>query len=1209
MRASRWTPKHAAIHCPSDQVHGYDPWVGTPGDRGGEELSAGGRGQTGEGGEPGGAFDATLPGLGDIAGGGMPALAVGLDRTLLRGAGAADGGAVASPVTTQARPIGGDELVVAEERLAPARPGGADDGGPGPALDVTRVGSVRVGAPGRYPRSPDGSIEETRAPVDTLIRGGSHDPTAIGLGVGGATPPARGDDTPGDTLRGRPVDPRIEATRVSAHIVAAVAEGRRAGEREAGELPRGTLIDRFLIVDRLGTGAMGVVYCAFDPELDRKVALKLLQPTLLSGSALAGQDARARLLREAQALAKLSHPNVVAIHDVGTHLGDVWIAMELIEGGTFTRWMEEHTEDRDAAIEVLCAAGEGLAAAHAVGLVHRDFKPDNVMVGEDGRVRVMDFGLARRGAELMAPTSGEGGAAQRSTLLTLDMTQAGAIVGTPAYMAPEQFASAEVGPPADVFAFCVTFWEALYGQRPFGGESIGELRSNVFAGRRTPPRKRAPRWLHRILVRGLAVSPEERWSDLRELLLAISRGRAKTRQRRVGLVALGAVAVVLGGLAVQELRERRALADCAAQGAAIAEDWDPQARDDLREAFTATGRPAAGSIADKTLPWLDQWASAWTEAATEACVAEAVEGRWGPDMRARADQCLGEARSAFSALVHELQAANSITLVRATAAAAALTPSDVCLDPIRLAERPQSSSAEHDAILHVRLSRAASLRWAGDFAGGLEVANAALEAARAANSPAQVTESLLQRAALEAELGHYAAAEASLGQALVAAREARANRAAVAIMAQLISIVGERQARFAEGKVWAEAARTQLALLSTDERLSEAMIDSNLAQVLYAEGKFSDAAEIQERALDARIAALGESHPLVAESLSNLGVTRGTMAEHESALDLHRRALALRERALGVEHPAVATSLSELGVQLRELRRFDEAVVILERALSIREASLTPGHPDIVKALNNLASVRTVRLERDEALRLYLRAKSLLLADPAGDRRMLAKILYNVGLIQLYKRDFEGARESNERAAEIFEEVLGPAHMNLAYALEGLADALTGLGRVDETLPLWARALEIRRAALGPDNPEVGRCLSRFANLQRKRGAFDEALALDARAVEIFEASAHPFQVVALVGLGETLLALGRPAEAISQIERALSLQAERAEDGRTASTRFALARALWEVPKSRPQALLLAERAREFYAARGGEGEEVEELTAWIDAHGPRGR
>ena len=1117
-------------------------------------------------------------------------------------------------MTTQARHLGGgDEVDVgsAEERSAAERHrGGVDEGASGPALDVTRVGSKRVGDPGLARRSPDRSLEETRAPVDTSVRGGPHDPTAVGLGVGwGATPPARGGHTSGDTLRGHPVDPRIDATRVSAHRVAGVEEGRREGEPGAGELPRGTLIGRFLVVDRLGTGAMGVVYCAFDPELDRKVALKLLQPTLLAGSELAGHDARARLLREAQALAKLSHPNVVAIHDVGTHCGDVWIAMELIEGRTFTRWMAELPEARDAAIEVLCAAGEGLAAAHAVGLVHRDFKPDNVMVGDDGRVRVMDFGLARRGAELTEPTPGEGDAAQRSTLLTLEMTQAGAIVGTPAYMAPEQFASAEVGPPADVFAFCVTLWEALYGQRPFGGESIGELRGNVFAGRRTPPRKRAPRWLHRILVRGLAVSPEERWSDLRELLLAISRGRAKTRQRRVGLVALGAVAVILGGLAVQELRERRALADCAAQGAVIAGDWDPQARDELRRAFVATGRPAAASIADKTLPWLDQWASAWGTAATEACVAEAVEGRWGPDMRARADQCLGEARSAFTALVHELQAANSITLVRATAAAAALTPSDVCLDPIRLAERPLVSSAEHDATLHARLSRAESLRWAGDFARGLEVANDALEAARAASSPALVTESLLQIGALEAELGHYAAAEASLGQALVAAREARANRAAVAIMAQLISIVGDLQGRFAEGKVWAEAARTQLALLSTDERLSEAMIDSNLAQVLYAEGKFSDAAEIHQRALDARIAALGESHPLVAESLSNLGVTRGTMAEHDSAIELHRRALALRERALGEEHPAVATSLSELGVALREMRRLDEAVEILERALSIREASLAPGHPDIVKALNNLASIRAVRVERDEALELYLRAKSLLLADPAGDRRMLAKILYNVGLIQLHRRDFEGSRESNERAAEIFEELLGPTHINLAYALESLADALAGLGRLDETLPLWARALEIRTAALGPDNPEIGRCLSRFAHLQRKRGAFDEALALDTRAVEIFEATPNPFREVALVGLGETLLALGRPAEAIPQIEQALSLQAERAEDGRTAATRFSLAQALWEAPKSRPRALLLAEQAREFFVARGDESEELVEIIGWIDAHGARGR
>ncbi len=213
----------------------------------------------------------------------------------------------------------------------------------------------------------------------------------------------------------------------------------RGGPDGDGTFARGALVGRYVVLSRLGAGAMGVVYAAYDPELDRKVALKLLKPRR-AASAQAAEGQR-RLLREAQAMAKLTHPNVVTVHDVGEHGSRVYVAMEFVDGRPLTSWTE-HEHPWRATLDIFAEAGRGLAAAHAKGLVHRDFKPDNVMVGANGRVRVMDFGLARA-SDLDAPAEVTSGALPEadlrgsSTAFDAEVTRAGAIVGTPAYMAPE----------------------------------------------------------------------------------------------------------------------------------------------------------------------------------------------------------------------------------------------------------------------------------------------------------------------------------------------------------------------------------------------------------------------------------------------------------------------------------------------------------------------------------------------------------------------------------------------------------------------------------------------------------------------------------------------------------------------------------------------------------------------------------------------------
>jgi eukaryotic-like serine/threonine-protein kinase len=293
------------------------------------------------------------------------------------------------------------------------------------------------------------------------------------------------------------------------------------------ELARGAEVGRYRIVERIGAGGMGVVYAAHDPEMDRVVALKWMRPT--SGS----DESQSRLAREARALAKLSHPNVVTIFDVGRSGDELYLAMERVTGRTLDDWLGEVRPWRQI-VDVLLQAGRGVAAAHRAGLVHRDLKPSNVIVGEDGRVRVIDFGLALEPRRAVL--------AHTEERATADLTKSGAVLGTPRYMAPEQHRGEPVDARSDQFSFAVMAFEALFGRPPFAGDSYLALRRAVLAGDvATPETSDARRVLIAPLMRALATDPGARFADLDELLTAIT--RAARRRSRVPLVAMAGIAV------------------------------------------------------------------------------------------------------------------------------------------------------------------------------------------------------------------------------------------------------------------------------------------------------------------------------------------------------------------------------------------------------------------------------------------------------------------------------------------------------------------------------------------------------------------------------------------------------------------------------------------------------------------------------------------
>jgi len=313
-----------------------------------------------------------------------------------------------------------------------------------------------------------------------------------------------------------------------------------------------TRIGRFALLERIGAGAMGEVYAAYDEQLDRKVALKIVHPAVESSP-----TSQARLLREARALARLSHPSVVTVFDSGLQDGKVFIAMEFVRGKTLQAWLAETPRAWDAILEVFIAVGRGLEAMHELGLVHRDFKPSNVIIDERDRPRLIDFGIVGdlERIEADAPAPADDGPAEVVDRLDR-LTRTGAMIGTPRYMSPEQFQGGKVSTASDQFSFCVALFEALYQRSPFAGDALHSLIAAVLDGRiDTPPQSDdVPRELGAVVLRGLQRQPGARWPGMAELLgvlatvLAghgIDDPSARRSQRRIGSTLAAAVVVVL----------------------------------------------------------------------------------------------------------------------------------------------------------------------------------------------------------------------------------------------------------------------------------------------------------------------------------------------------------------------------------------------------------------------------------------------------------------------------------------------------------------------------------------------------------------------------------------------------------------------------------------------------------------------------------------
>jgi tetratricopeptide (TPR) repeat protein len=1013
---------------------------------------------------------------------------------------------------------------------------------------------------------------------------------------------------------------------------------------DARQSARGDTIGRYVVLDRLGQGGMGVVYAAYDPELDRKIAIKLLHAR--SGGSRDADDSR-RLIREAQAMARVSHPNVIAVHDVGEHAGQVFVAMEFVEGETLASWVRARPRSRAEILTAYLHAGEGLAAAHARDLVHRDFKPDNVMVGSDTRVRVLDFGLARTAATVPAARTSDHQVRPNTDALASELTRMGSIMGTPAYMAPEQHLGLDVDARSDQFSFCVALYEALYGERPFDADGLAALAFAVTTGQvRAPSKDRdVPGWLRRVLLRGLATEPAERYPDMRSLLDAIRRDPSRARRRFVGL----GLAIAVIGLVpvVSRVQASRRAAACDAEGMAIAEVWNADVSDGLRQAFVASGRADATDTHARAAPWLDAYAEDWKRMRTETCNADpsALDER----VRALADACLDERRTELSALVSVLSESTAATLQHAVPAAMQLPLLSSCRDTAWLTRRvaPPTGSQQEVQSLRDGLARARALEAAGRYDDAHTLAEDVLVKAEALAWMPLVAEAHHALGVVQTRQGRYELAERDLAEAFLAAEAASHDELAAATAIELVYVVGYRRARHEEGLMWGRQAEAWLSRLDQLEgplaprlfnhlgavhdlrgsheealadlqhalTLSEARLGpdhpdvaislNSIGVVQQALGKYDEAIAAHERARSIREAALGSEHPIVATSLSNLAILHRDRGDYDLARTMYERALGVRKAGLPPEHPDIATIHNNLGQLEFEVRNLDAASRHIRRALEIRQKSLPPDHPEIATSLTNLGNVASETGEFEEAFTYHERALAIREKAFGTDHPLVWAVLGNLAVARTRAGQLEAAREINERVLAEQERILGPDHPKVAATLNNLAHVLVKLDRRAEAIPYYERTLAIHEKTLPPDHPQLYQVALAIAQTEEELGNLNAAAErldeLLARNLPATLAGVNvPFRAARVAG------ARGRQGDRIAFLEQAHALAEKSDTDPITrADISFELAQALWErdAAGERERALALARSAAQV----AGESEEItthrKRVEEWLSA------
>jgi eukaryotic-like serine/threonine-protein kinase len=890
-------------------------------------------------------------------------------------------------------------------------------------------------------------------------------------------------------------------------------------------------IGRFRLLRKLGQGGMGTVHAAYDDQLQREVAVKLLHP-----DACGDEDAQRRLIREAQAQARLSHPHLVPVFEVGRFEGRIFLAMELVAGMTMPKWLAHAPRTPREILAHWLDIARALVVVHAEGLVHRDIKPSNVLVGEDGRARLVDFGLARAQASTSEASQTEplAASAERS-LLEQVVTHSRALVGTPAYMAPELLAGHPAGPLTDQYSLCVSIYESLAGRRPFTTQrpslpalrtgrlrrprpSLPALRTGRLRRPRPsgapggPPRPSLPRSIHRVLARGLAQDPSERFADVRALVVALEPIVNRRRQRRLAVGSGLLAAIVAGGLAVQAVAPAtpETVDPCAEVADELAGVWDDATRATLHRHLLATEAPYAAAMSEFVERGVDELANRWLATRRETCEAHDVDRMLSDAGFARATACLDDQREALRAIVNATPTADRLPNV--TSALAAIEPPTECLRRARLetaVEPPPDGQRAAVESLRATLQHTR-------VAAVLEGAQPHREAARAAHAAAEA----LGYDPLRAE------ASLVLGLMLVADDDPGA-RSFLDDAANLAEQVGDLAIR--------ESALHELAYLAYEIEVDEEELRRALARDAAALRRMGDppsrrarmlglmallaamtgdfaSAESHLREQLAVQTALGDAHVpgriATWHHLGNLLAGRGRIGEAEQAFDAaDRLAATVGLPAAAVVHGSLARGRGGLlrGIAATNAGRFEQASRWLDQAAS--ETTQAYGADSVPMSRVHMAQADlAMRQGRTEDVSTHARAADANVRRWLGEDHVLRMdALSAVGTVAFHQGRAAEAVAAFEEALRLAEGALPPSSMEVATHRSNLGEARVLAGDDAGARPLLAAALRSMEGTLPPLDPLISYPSHGLAEIAWRAGELEEAARHAGRALEIRE--------------------------------------------------------------------------------------------------------